>query len=108
VPQIVEVGDPPVKVAVYAAECPTGFCLIMAYVLDGRPRISVVPAQPHPLCRVADRVEAYVIHRAVETILPNADRHLLPCTVSERLLRKTLDETIEALKSVGIIRGLSE
>jgi len=97
--------DVSVKAAVYAAVCPTGRCYIVAYIYSSKPRLAIVPAQPSPFCtRIADQREAKLIMEALRLAHGVTMAYGLPlCVISSRLLKETIKETINHLRSLGLI-----
>lgn len=94
------------SVAIYQAECVNGRCYLLAYMWRGEPRLAVVPAQASPLCVRARLSEDE--RRLVAEALAAAGLHLgymVPlCLLPKRLLRESIEETIEEAIFYGIVK----
>jgi hypothetical protein len=97
-----------VRVAYKITSC-TGdiTCVVIAFSLAGEPRFLIVPPPPSPLCGRGDRLDTLVAEKVVEMArLPSRPGfRLLPCRVSRALLASSLEETLERLRSLGLLAG---
>lgn len=96
--------DTVLKIAFRRAYCPgtRSQCIVVAYSVEGDPRLVIVPAQPTPFCVRGDKVDMYVLKRVVESL---GERGYIAsfCRIVRHLLRETLRETLRHLSSLGII-----
>ncbi len=96
--------DTELRVAVREDRCPEGPCFLVAYTLEGQPRLVIVPAQPSPLCVKGDKLDHEVAVRVLVLLGVPGVRFRLPvCRVPRRLLEESLEGTLEKLRSLGLL-----
>ncbi|NOZ88927.1 MAG: hypothetical protein GXO15_03290 [Crenarchaeota archaeon] len=96
--------DTKLRAAVAEAECPEGQCFIVAYSLSEQPRLVIAPAQPSPLCVKGDKLDHEVAYRALTLLgIPGVRFRFPVCRVPRRLLERGLNETVEKLRSLGLL-----
>jgi hypothetical protein len=92
------------KIAFRRTYCPgtRSQCIVVAYSVEGEPRLVIAPAQPTPFCVRGDKVDTYVLKRVLESL---GERGYVAsfCRIVRHLLRETLRETLKHLSSLGII-----
>lgn len=98
-------GLGPVKAAYQWLRCGEELCIVVAYSLQGEPRLLVAPPRPSPLCVRGSRVDAIVLEAvAREARAPRLPGfRLVPCRVPRPLLRGGLDETLDHLRDIGLL-----
>ncbi len=92
----------PNKVAVFRALCGPDHCVLLFYVYRGDPYAIIVPARPSPLCSLVDIDNAKIVSRIVSD-LGIKSAYLPACRVSRRLMRKSIEETINTMIGLGLI-----
>ena len=107
-PRVVKLrlGEEEYSVAIYRAECVNGRCYLLAYMWRGEPRLVVVPAQASPLCmraKLSEDERRLVADALAAAGLPLG--YMVPlCLLPRRLLRRSIEETIDEAIFYGIVR----
>ncbi len=102
----VELDGEEVRVVVYRGRCSGSPCFILAYVYRGVPRLLLVPSPASPFCMRArlSRREARLVEEALLHTYRAVMSYRLPvCRIPRSLLKESLAETLDHLKSLGVV-----
>ncbi len=97
----------PSTALIVKAQCAAGPCLILFFVLGGEKVVAIVPAQPSPLCMMAEQR----LQRVIGTILSDVGfntPYFSACRVSKSAIRESVRDTIQALIDYEVVRSVPE
>ena len=100
-----ELGEESIVVAYRWVWCGGEKCLLLAYTVNGVPRLVITPPPPSPLCVRAGRVDAAIARAVAEKLVAGvkAVGYTYPaCLIPRLLLRDRLEDTVAHLESLGL------